>query len=77
MRRDQIKTPGLHVLHHIERQLVDTCLEAVNFVEMLADRNTGQDSAEKLAHFFDEMAAACRRAHAPKEKASGKKSRTS
>lgn len=74
MRRQDIKTPGLHTIPHIERRLVDACLEAVSFIEVLADRHTGADSAEKLAAFFDEMATAVRRPHNLKGKGNGKKS---
>lgn len=74
MRRDSIKTPGLHNIHFIQRRLVDVCIEAVSHVEVLANRNTGADTAEKLAQFFEEMAAACRAPHNLGKKANGKKS---
>lgn len=74
MRRDQIKTPGLHNIHFIQRRLIDVCIEAVSHVEVLADRGTGADTVERLAEFFDEMAKACRAPHAPKGKGNGKKS---
>lgn len=75
MRRESIKTPGLHTLHFVQRRLVDVCIEAVSHIEVLADRGTGADSAEKLAAFFDEMAEHCRRPHGlTKGKGNGKKS---
>ncbi len=63
MRRQDIQTPGLHTIQHIQRRLVDVCIESVNHVELLADRNCGIETAEKLAAFYDEMAAACRKPH--------------
>lgn len=67
MRRDQVKTPGLHTIHHLQRRLIDSCIEAVSFVEVLADKQTGADTAQKLADFFDEMAKACRKPHGLKK----------
>jgi len=68
MRRDSIKTLGIHNIHFIQRRLIDVCIEAVSHVEVLASRNHGKDTADKLAEFFTEMATVCKNAHQPEKK---------